>query len=83
MKHFSPPLTPLTSAFVFALLESVELVASGERGVVVARTESVDSDPEYLVRYVNAAGVLSEIWWPESALVEAPSAAVRATITLH
>lgn len=67
MKHFLPP---AYANFLFDLTDSVELVASGERGIVVARTESVDADPRYRVRYRNAAGALTEKWWSESALVE-------------
>lgn len=55
-------------AFKFELGAKVQLVPSGEKGIVVGRAEYVNSGDTYHTRYVNAHGVLVESWWPEDAL---------------
>lgn len=40
-----------------------------ERGVVVARTDYLGNETQYLVRYRAADGCATEAWWPRSVLV--------------
>lgn len=45
----------------------VELI-SGEKGVVIARAEYLESDTQYQVRYIAADGRLTECWWSVDAI---------------
>ena len=54
--------------FAFALGERVKIDASGEAGVVIARSDHADASDQYLIRYADANGVASEHWWSVSAL---------------
>lgn len=56
------------AGFVFELNDKVEIVHSGERGVVVARVEYVYAVPSYNVRYKSADGRAVEGWWSEETL---------------
>ncbi len=40
-----------------------------ERCTVIGRAHYLDSNPQYMVRYVAADGRMTECWWAESALV--------------
>lgn len=49
--------------------DKVKLIDSFEFGTVIARAEYADlSNPQYLLRYVDADGRLIEAWWTESAI---------------
>jgi hypothetical protein len=54
--------------FKYLLNQSVTIQASGEFGVVVARSDSLMGEPQYLLRYKSADGRATETWWTESAL---------------
>lgn len=54
--------------FFFALGEAVELVVSGERGVVIARAQYHDSGDSYLVHYKAANGCATTQWFNEDYL---------------
>ena len=54
--------------FSFDLNQVVSIKESGETWTVVARSESVVAEPQYLVRYKNGQGVAVEAWWSQSAL---------------
>ena len=54
--------------FVFDLLETVEIDASKETGIIIARAEYATSENSYLVRYKANDGRAVENWWSESAL---------------
>lgn len=57
--------------FIFCINQLVVLAESGEAGTVIGRAQYAPGDyPEnqYKVRYVNAAGCLTEAWWNESLL---------------
>lgn len=56
------------SPFLFSLNQVVKLAESGETGKVIARSESLTSEPQYLIRYKNADGRLTEVWWSQSVL---------------
>ncbi len=55
-------------SFAFKLGDAVKL-ESGERCTVIGRAHYLDSNPQYMVRYVAADGRMTECWWAESALV--------------
>jgi hypothetical protein len=57
--------------FSFALGQSVAIAASGETGQVIARSESMVSEPQYMVRYKAGDGRATEAWWSQSALTGA------------
>lgn len=59
---------PVKKSFNFALNQQVIIIQSGEAGVVIARSHSIDSNPQYQIRYATAQGVAVESWWGESAL---------------
>ena len=59
--------------FAFELGDQVEL-SSGEKGVVVARAEYMESEPSYYIRYVAADGRLTECWWSGKAIKEKAAA---------
>lgn len=46
----------------FALGESVRVDGATRTGVVVARTEHIDTREEYLVRFVSSDGFVSRAW---------------------
>lgn len=51
----------------FEFEDQVEFDMSGERGIVVARSEYYKGmADQYLVRYVNGNGCQAEAWVPES-----------------
>ena len=54
--------------FNFKLTDTVKIDASGETGEVVARMQSIDTQPQYSVRYRAGDGRAVEQWWGESAL---------------
>lgn len=55
--------------FEFDLSDEVELIVSGERGIVIGRAEFVVAEQQYLLRYKCADGRAVEAWWTEDALV--------------
>lgn len=59
----------------FELGQPVEIANSGERGVVIGRSEYVSSENLYSIRYLAADGRAVEAWWGESALVQFRGAA--------
>lgn len=54
--------------FNFKLEQSVIIKTSGEDAVVIARMHSIDTQPQYQLRYMAADGRAVESWWAESAL---------------
>lgn len=56
--------------FDFKLNDAVKLT-SGEIGTVIARSHSIEANPQYFVRYVGADGAMKENWWAESVLAAA------------
>lgn len=60
--------------FSHELGEQVEL-NSGEKGVVIARAEYLESEPSYLIRYVAADQRLTEAWWSGQAIKDNVKAA--------
>lgn len=50
-------------AFKFKLKAPVEITISGERGVVVARSEDLRFGKQYRVEYKDAAGRASDSWF--------------------
>lgn len=61
----------MSKVFAFALNTQVCITCSGEQGTVIARSESVRSNDQYLLRYQNAEGRAVEEWWSEDAIEEA------------
>lgn len=57
-----------TKEFKFELGSTAIIKASGETGEVVGRAQYIHGPDQYQLRYVNAAGVATEIWWEESTL---------------
>ncbi len=58
------------SRFKFELGEEVQLVMSGESGVIIGRAEySECTIPSYFIRYKSADGRQVEDWWKESAII--------------
>ena len=57
------------NTFKFSLDQSVGMVCSNERGVVIGRAEYRIAEPAYLVRYEAGDGRQVESWWTESAIV--------------
>lgn len=54
--------------FKFALGQQLQISASGEAGDVIARSESIHNENQYLLRYRAADGRAVQDWWGESAL---------------
>lgn len=54
--------------FLFNLGENVEIIVSGEKGVVIGRAEFINSSNSYQVRYSGGDGRAVEHWWSEDAL---------------
>ena len=61
--------------FRFALNQNVVIAVSGETGVVIGRTEAVNQEANYQVRYKDAEGKAEVVWWTESSLEAADDAA--------
>lgn len=59
-------------AFKHKLKAKVQLTESGEIGTVVRRLDSIDSRPQYAVRYKAADGRQTEAWWDDSAVEAVP-----------
>lgn len=57
-------------SFKFELRQKVAVKISGEEGEVIARSESIAHQPQYLLRYKNNAGVADEVWWDEDCLMQ-------------
>lgn len=55
--------------FRFRLEQPVVLTMSGERGIVIGRSDHVHSSDQYNVRYTAADGRQVENWWDEGALI--------------
>jgi hypothetical protein len=56
------------AVFKFGLRQVVVLNDSEEHGTVIARSESIHADPQYMLRYKCADGRAVEAWWSEEAL---------------
>ena len=54
--------------FKFELTGLVEIIESGEKGIVVGRAEYCNSCNDYYIRYMAADGRAVEQWWKEDAL---------------
>lgn len=54
--------------FKFEMNSRVEIIESGETGVVVGRAEHNYCDAMYQVRYRSADGRAVEVWWTETSL---------------
>lgn len=54
--------------FTYDLNQKVEISASGEHGIVIARAEYATANDSYLLRYRAADGRATEAWWGEDAL---------------
>ena len=52
----------------FRLTDLVELIVSGERGIIIGRVEYVNAPPSVLVRYKSGDGRATESWWTFDAL---------------
>lgn len=59
---------PENTPFEFQLNQDVELVATDERGYIIARAEFAEASNSYLVRYQAGDGRQVEQWWSESAV---------------
>ena len=55
--------------FKFSLEDKVKLTHSDEHGDVIGRSEYINSEPTYLIRYVAGDGRQIESWWAEDALM--------------
>lgn len=60
--------------FDFKLGADVRLKLSGESGVVIGRSHSLEAEPQYHVRYKAGDGRLTEAWWSGAALEAAVAA---------
>lgn len=58
----------MVSKFKFELDEKVEIKASAEQALIIAKAEYTTDENRYFLRYKNATGVAVEQWWSESAL---------------
>ena len=61
--------------FRFELNQNVVISVSGEAGVVIGRTEAVNQEANYQVRYKDAEGKAEVVWWTESSLEAADDTA--------
>lgn len=59
---------PFTIGFKYKMLETVEIVVSGEKGEIVACASYANAENQYLIRYCAGDGRAVESWWSESAL---------------
>lgn len=64
----------MSKVFAFDLSTKVCITCSGEQGTVIARSESVRSNDQYLLRYQNTEGRAVEEWWSEDAIEDASPA---------
>ncbi len=53
----------------YALGQTASILASGQTGVIVGYSCLLNCEPQYLLRYQDAAGDAVERWWGQSALV--------------
>lgn len=58
----------MSPPFALQLGADVRILASGETGTIIARSESSVAENQYMVRYRDATGRAIEAWWGESAL---------------
>lgn len=58
--------------FKFTLRQPLQIIASGESGECIARSEHASAEPQYLLRYKAADGRAVEAWWTENALTPQP-----------
>jgi hypothetical protein len=56
------------NGFKHSLGQRVKLVASEERGTIIARSESLTSEDQYLLRYLAGDGCQRESWFGESGI---------------
>lgn len=56
--------------FAFDLGDEVELVLSGENGIVIGRAEYSEDTPSYLVRYKAADGRQTQCWWSAQSMTK-------------
>lgn len=61
-------LSEVANKWQFGLGEFAEIACSGERGQVVARSESLNGRDQFLLRYKAADGRAVEAWWSGDAL---------------
>jgi hypothetical protein len=54
--------------FMFDLGDSAKIACSGETGKIVSRSQSIDAQPQYLLRYKAGDGRAVETWWAQDAL---------------
>lgn len=54
--------------FDFKLNDSVRIACSGETGTVIGRAHFVNSNDQFLVRYLSGDGRAVEAWWNADAL---------------
>ena len=54
--------------FLFELGKEVKISCSGETGIVISRSQHLESDDQYLIRYKCADGRATESWWGATAL---------------
>ena len=55
--------------FVFSLGDKARLKLTQEQGEIIARSQHLNAENMYRLRYVCADGRMVEDWWTESALV--------------
>lgn len=55
-------------SFNFELGSTVVIKASGETGTVIARSEHLTSENQYLVEYKSSLGTAVQQWWGESSV---------------
>lgn len=56
------------SSFAFELGQPARISASHEAGNIIARSEALHGENQYLLRYKANDGRAVEAWWAESAL---------------
>lgn len=54
--------------FKFYLGEHAKILISGENGVIIGRSQYLNHQTGYLLRYVNTQGCACETWFDEDAL---------------
>ncbi len=54
--------------YKYQIADKVEIICSGEQGIVIGRAEYLDSNNQYFIRYRSADGRAVEQWWDENAL---------------
>lgn len=59
---------PANPPFKFKLRQLLQIMASGESGECIARSEHAAAEPQYMLRYKAADGRATEQWWTERAL---------------